>query len=124
VSTALSTVDVDRLGKLLRLALVADEDGEILAALCALKRALSAVGLDAHWLADTVERGTKSVALPPTEDRPERDDRSAAWFAFHRRDLLSPKERAFIENIVERSAPLSPKQRQWLYDLVDRLEAA
>jgi hypothetical protein len=35
-----------------------------------------------------------------------------------------PKERAFIENIVERSAPLSEKQRKWLYDIVDRLEAA
>jgi hypothetical protein len=58
------------------------------------------------------------------DDRRERDDRSDAWFTFHRRRFLSPKERAFIENIVERSAPLSEKQRKWLHDIVDRLVAA
>jgi hypothetical protein len=129
VTTALASVDVDRLGKLLRLALVADQAGEITSAIHALKRALASAGLDPHYVVDAFERGTAQVApsvspdIDVAQDDPrERDDRSDAWFAFHRRHFLSPKERAFIENIIEWSAPLSEKQRKWLRDIVDRLE--
>jgi hypothetical protein len=120
-----------RFGKLLKLALISEQPGEILAALCALKRALASAGLDAHWLADVVERGAQPHAPSVSPDiaqddrKPpwhrERDERSDAWFCFHRRDLLSPKERAFIENVIRWSSPLSPRQRQWIYDIADRL---
>lgn len=54
--------------------------------------------------------------------REARNERSDAWFALHRRHLLSPKERAFVENVVEWPAPLSDKQRKWVRDIVARLE--
>jgi hypothetical protein len=44
MTTALASVDVDRLGKLLRLALIADQDGEAIGAIRALRRALTACG--------------------------------------------------------------------------------
>jgi hypothetical protein len=117
MTTALAIADVARLAKLIRLIFGSDQPGEITAAVAAVRRTLEANNVDHHWLAD---RLAAPIALPACE----RDDRSAAWFCFNRRDLLSPKERAFICNVVERSAPLSPKQKQWLFDLVDRLEAA
>jgi hypothetical protein len=126
MSTALASVDVDRLGKLLRLALVADQAGEITGAIHALRRALASAGLNPHYVVDAFERGTAQLApsVSPDiaqDDRRERDERSDAWFCFHRRDLLSAKERAFIENVIRWSSPLSPKQRQWIFDIADRL---
>jgi len=111
-----AAVETGRLAKLVRLIFGSDHDGEVIAAVAAAKRLLAASDLDAHWLAD---RLTAPSALPtPHRSNDEGDDRSAAWFAFHRRHFLSPKERAFVVNIVERSAPLSEKQRQWLNDIL------
>jgi hypothetical protein len=129
---AVGTADVDKLSKLIRLALVADKDGEAIAAIGALKRSLQAVGLDPHFIADAFERGAAPVARADNHSfgRDDnggddgQDDRSDIWFAFHRRHRLSPKERAFIENIAAWSGPLSARQRQWISDITDRLEAA
>jgi hypothetical protein len=63
MNAGLASTDVDRLGKLLRLALVADQAGEITGAICALKRALASAGLDPHFIADAFERGAKPIAL-------------------------------------------------------------
>jgi hypothetical protein len=123
MTTALAVADVNKLGKLLSLALISDQDGEVLGALAALRRALTACGLGPHDLVDAFERGAQPFASPTTEDHFERDERSDAWFCFYRRNLLSPKERAFIENVVRRSAPLSAKQRKWIFDIADRLSA-
>ena len=121
MTTALAIADVDKLGKLIRLVFASDKDGEIVAAVAAVKRILAVSDLDAHWLADRLAAPT---TLPTVDDdREDRDDRSDAWFVFHRRHQLSPKERAFIENIIQWSSPLSPKQRQWLSDIVERLVA-
>lgn len=121
MNTALATVDTDRLAKLIRLIFGSDQDGEIVAAVAAVKRLLASAGLDAHALADIVEHGAKSIAAPPADDHGERDERSDAWFCFHHRNELSPKERAFIENVIQWSSPLSPKQRKWIHDIADRL---
>jgi hypothetical protein len=116
--------DVDRIAKLIRLIFSTDQTGEAAAAVDAVKRLLASENVDAHWLADVFERGAAPVAVTPDEESGERDDdRSASWFAFHRRRSLSAKERQFVENIVARAAPLTPKQRKWLHDIVDRLEA-
>jgi hypothetical protein len=121
MTTALAIADVDKLGKLIRLVFASDKDGEIVAAVAAVKRILAVSDLDAHWLADRLAAPT---TLPTVDDdREDRDDRSDSWFVFHRRHQLSPKERAFIENIIQWSSPLSPKQRQWLSDIVERLVA-
>jgi hypothetical protein len=121
MTTALAAVETDRLAKLLRLIFSSDKPGEVIAAIDAAKRVLSSENLDAHWLAD---RLTAPAVTPPPNKSAERNDRSAAWFAFHRSHRLSPKERKFIESIVQWAAPLSPKQRQWLHDIVERLEAS
>jgi hypothetical protein len=121
VNIALATIETSKLAKLIRLIFGSDNDGEVIAAVAALRRALASAGLDAHWLADIVERRTNSIAAPAADDRRERDERSDAWFCFHHRDELSPRERAFIENVVRWSSPLSPKQRKWIHDIADRL---
>jgi hypothetical protein len=123
--TARTAIETDRLAKLIRLIFSTDKPGEIVAAVMAAKRVLDNNDCDAHWLADVFERGAAPVAVTRDDESSERDDdRSATWFCFHRRHALSPRERGFVENLVERSAPLTPKQRKWLFDIVDRLEAA
>lgn len=120
MSTALAC-ETDRLAKLIRLIFSTDKTGEAIAAIAAVKRMLAAEKKDGHWLADQL---TAPITLPTPDKCAERDDRSAAWFCFHHRKRLSPKEQAFIENIISWSGPLSDKQRKWLQDIVDRLEAA
>jgi hypothetical protein len=124
MTTVLATIETDRLAKLLRLALGSDKDGEIIGAVVALKRTLAAAGLDTHWIVDAFERGAAPAVQQPRNKSDERNDRSAAWFAFHRSHRLSSKERKFIESIVQWTAPLSDKQRQWLHDICDRLVAS
>jgi hypothetical protein len=124
MTTSIAVETTDRLVKLLRLIFSTDKPGEIVAAVTAARRVLDSNECDAHWLADAFERGAAPAAVTPDDESGERDDRSAAWFCFHRRRSLSPKEAAFIANIVERTAPLTSKQRKWLHDIVDRLEAA
>jgi hypothetical protein len=127
MTTAIATTDVDRISKLLRLALVADKDGEAIAAIGALKRSLQSVGLDPHFIADAFKRGASPVARADDRERhhdDDGDDCSKVWFAWHRRHRLSAKERNFIENVAAWSGPLSARQRKWLGDIVDKLEAA
>jgi hypothetical protein len=117
-----------KIAKLLRLALIAGMDSEILAAVSALKRSLAAAGLDAHYVVDAFERGTSPSApsISPDVGRNDGDgdDRSAVWFAFHRRYSLSPRDRQFIERLTEWRGPLSTKQRKWLGDILDKLAVA
>jgi hypothetical protein len=120
MTTALATAETNKLAKLIRLIFSTDQHGEAIAAIAAVKRILASEKLDHHWLADRLAAPTASPAV----DNLDRDDRSNAWFVFHRRHQLSPKETAFIENIIQWSNPLSSKQRQWLSDIVDRLVAA
>lgn len=129
MNTALAVEITDRLAKLLRLIFNSDKQGEIVAAVAAAKRVLETSNHDAHFVADAFERGAAPLARANDHDCDPDDvgqdaDRSDVWFAWHRRHRLSPKECAFIENIVRWSAPLSPRQKQWLSDIVNRLEAA
>jgi hypothetical protein len=113
-------VETDRLAKLIRLIFSSDKSGEIIAAVAAAKRVLAVENKDAHWLADKLTAPPPAVVADKHDDR---NDRSAAWFAFHRSHRLSPKESAFVANILQYSRPLSDKQKNWLHDIVDRLEA-
>jgi len=113
-----------RLAKLLRLALVADHDGEIIGAVCALKRALASAGLDPHHIVDAFERGTSQVAPSISPADVAGDDRSLVWFAWHRRDRLSVKEAAFVESLTRWRGTISDRQRVWLHDICDRLAEA
>jgi DNA-binding transcriptional LysR family regulator len=122
--TALTTID-DRVAKLIRLIFSSDRPGEVMAAVDATKRLLATNGLDCHWVADRI-----TAPVAHADDRADRhgddgdDDRSKAWFCWHRRHRLSPRERAFIERIRTWRGPLSEKQRQWLGNICDQLDAA
>jgi hypothetical protein len=72
MTTALARVDNGKLAKLLRLAFGSDSAGEIVAAVAAVKRLLAASDLDAHWLADVVERGSQ-VAHVDHRDHDDHD---------------------------------------------------
>jgi hypothetical protein len=124
---ALASIETGKLAKLLRLAFGSDSAGEIVAAVAAVKRLLAASDLDAHWLADVVERGSQVAHVDHSDhddhDR-EGDDSSAIWFAFHRRHSLTPRDRQFIEGLTRWRGPLSTKQRKWLADIVDKIAEA
>jgi poly(3-hydroxyalkanoate) synthetase len=128
MTTAVATVETERIVKLLRLIFSTDKAGEIVAAVTAAKRVLAAGDRDTHFVAEVFERGASMPIEHHDEHDGDRvdddDDRSALWFAWHRRHRLSAKEAAFVENIKARSAPLTARQRKWLFDIVDRLEAA
>ena len=122
MSTALATVDANRLAKLVRLAFSSDKDGEIVAAVAAAKRLLASGNVDAHWLAD---RLTAQAIVPVAkEHHDDDDDRSAVWFAFHHRDRLTPRDRQFIEGLTRWHGTLSAKQRKWLADILAKIEEA
>jgi hypothetical protein len=105
-----------RLAKLLRLALVADHDGEAIGALHALKRTLCSAGLDPHFVADAFLRGAQPDT-PSISPDAEGDDRSLV----HRRDRLTPKEAAFVESLTRWRGTISERQRVWLRDICDKL---
>jgi hypothetical protein len=127
MNTALASAETGKLAKLLRLAFGSDQDGEIVAAVAAVKRLLAASDLDAHWLADVVERGSQ-VAHVDHRDHDDHDhegeDSSAVWFAYHRRYSLTPRDRQFIEGLTRWRGPLSTKQQKWLRDVLDKLAEA
>jgi hypothetical protein len=107
-----------------RLIFGTDNDGEIVAAVGGARRLLAAFNLDGHWLADIVERRTKSIELVDRRDDDPDHDRSAVWFAFHRRYSLTPRDRQFIEGLTRWRGPLSIKQQKWLRDVCDTLAEA
>jgi hypothetical protein len=68
-----------KIGKLIRL-LGSDKDGEVLAAVGALRRALRADGRDLHDLADAVALGLKPSTTPASSPTPARRPQSRpAW---------------------------------------------
>jgi len=106
-----------RIGQLLRLLLGTDKAGEIVATVAALKRTLTAAGVDHHKLAETVERG---LALPSVPDLDADWRALAKWCSAHD-DLLSDKESAFIDNLCTYRKRPSEAQVQWLRDIAARL---
>jgi DNA-binding transcriptional LysR family regulator len=119
----LPTVKPNSIPALLRLLLISDQDGEVLAARAALKRVLASIGLDPHHIVDCYERGAQPDT-PSVSPDTQGDDRSLIWFAWHRRDRLTPRDRQFIERLTEWRGPLSTKQRKWLGDILDKLSEA
>jgi hypothetical protein len=122
-TAALATVENAKLAKLIRLALISDEAGEILGAIAAVRRMLAASNLDAHWLADIIERGA-SPSAPSISPNAQGDDRSSIWWCWHHRDRLSPKEARFVETSTRWRGTISDRQRQWLRDICDKLAEA
>jgi hypothetical protein len=100
LSTARSRnkIDAKKLAKLLRL-LASDKDGEVLAAVEAIKRTLDLADLDFHDLADVVTAGFKKPEKqrtlakwsPPAPDTSYWE--SMAWWAHYHRQYLSTDDR-------------------------------
>jgi hypothetical protein len=115
-----------RVGQLLRLALSSDQDGESIAALAALRRALESAGLDLHTLGAAVERGLQAPpARPPPPPRPTHDDmadwRSTARWCRHYEDQLSPRDVEFLDTIIRYRGGISEKQKAWLDGIEQRI---
>jgi hypothetical protein len=117
MTAALATVETDRIAKLVRLIFSTDKSGEALAAIAAVKRILASEKLDAHWLADRLYQSEEH------QRHDDGDDRSLAWWCYHHRDRLSPRDRQFIEALTKWRSPLSPKQQKWLRDILAKLES-
>ena len=118
-----------QIAKLLRLAFLADERGEIDGAIAAARRLLATQGRDIHWLSEQL--GQRLTAPVQTEPRPGLNvgRSSVLWclnlrhlLSLKGRQLLSPKDRASIEEVAEQRKPLSPKQQQWPSDVRKKLE--
>jgi hypothetical protein len=142
VATDLAPTD-ERLAKLIRM-LGSDRDGEVVATVVALKRALAANGLDLHDLADRLTRQNKSepdvAALlqarregfrqgyrAAQEDFDTSDTltwREVAEFCAARSDLLQPYEAKFVRQMeawTARGRTPSEKQGRWLDLIYSRL---
>jgi hypothetical protein len=98
-------IDTDKVGKLVRLMLSTDRDGEALAAVGALKRALDVAGLDCHAVADAIEAGLRPMPQRPasTWGPPEPDLtnwQSMCWFLHFHRDRLRGDQRERVADYL------------------------
>jgi hypothetical protein len=123
--------------------LVSDRDGEVIAAVEALKRTLHSQSKDIHALADQIEKPNGggltnaemkriydagfSAGVRETENRQygsgdfHNVDGTPEWheiarFCQQHNDRLKPSERDFIDNVTARTAYREPteKQEKWL----------
>jgi hypothetical protein len=95
--------------------------GKAVAALTALKRALTASGLDHHALAAVIERGLSALSIIPPVQRTTDDWRSTASFCRAHRGDLTEREAIFTDNLLASYRTLTPKQEKWLYDIEAKL---
>lgn len=128
-------MDTDKLRKALLMALSSGHDGEVLAAVNAIKKQLKAAGYDIHWLAD-------KLSAPDEPDDDDDDDYayqpadvSHSWrdqLRFLSEDaslaLLRSREFDFIMSLGEqRSRTMAwwptERQEQWLGDIYRRVHA-
>jgi hypothetical protein len=101
-----SDVDTTKISKLLRL-LSSDKDGEVLATVGALKRALAATGKDLHDLATAAEVGLKPSPPPALQRRslgppaPSLDDwQSMSWWLHYHRHQLRKEQRELVADML------------------------
>ena len=116
-----------RIGQFVRL-LGSDRPGEVVAAAGAIKRALTSVGADIHFLADVVERGLRPLPPPPPPPPSPIDDVGemiAVCLLYP--DLLSDRELGFVQSLKRYRRSLgdefepSEKQFSWLESIFDRV---
>jgi hypothetical protein len=132
---------VEKIEKLLRVALSSDKDGEVLAAARAITRTLSGAGSDIHELAARV-KGVSETDMRRIYDAGVQEGKDTAataagfkstegptWLemaeycAGHDDGRLSAKERGFVEDMTRWCARREPseKQAKWLHVLWVRL---
>jgi hypothetical protein len=109
-----------RVGQLIRL-LASDRDGEVVAAARALKRTLTSAGQDFHSLADSLERSSAPAVSVHYEYTAPRADAAARWLSTHHMARLTPKEQAFVRDMVTWGRPATERQAAWLRSIVERV---
>ena len=93
-------IDTTKISKLLRL-LGSDKEGEVLATVGALKRALAAVGKDFHDLATAADSGFKPPAPALGPPSPNLDDwQSMAWWLHWHRHQLRVEQRELVADML------------------------
>jgi hypothetical protein len=116
-----------RIGKLIRL-LGSDKDGEVIAAVAALRRTLDAAGTDLHGLAAMIERQHSQPRLDPHSDDREPDTlpwKVMASICRKRLDAIPARHHQFILQMSRRRTPPTPRQFDYLLDLYEQVcEAA
>jgi len=105
-----------RLGRLLP-RLGSNYDGEVVATARGIGNVLQGAGCDWH---DLVQALLPSPPLPDAAG--VSNNKSNVWWCFHRRYLLSPHDRKFIEDLTKWHKPLSHRQQKWLQDIYEKLE--
>jgi hypothetical protein len=141
-----------RVAKFMRLMLISDQPGEMIAARAALRRTLEGAGFDFHKFVDLIESGAivdaeTMRALRDAQDALEREraqaqadiERAAevlqaqsttlfnmACYCEQHGALRSEKEREFVEKMVTHSkyGTLSAPQEKWLRDIFIRSKIA
>jgi hypothetical protein len=97
-----------KLGKLIRL-LSSDKDGEVLAAVGAIKRTLQSEGINIHSLAAVIESGAQQIHVEPS------------WYEIaceceNNFEKLREREREFVQDMVRRTVhggEPTEKQAAW-----------
>jgi hypothetical protein len=113
--SALPAVLIPTLGKLIPL-LASNHDGEVVATVRAIGRALKSGGCDWHDLAARFRTPVTQISHADWQ----RDVR----FCFENADLLNERELDFITNIARGPRTPTVRQLEWLHNIVDRLRGA
>jgi hypothetical protein len=125
-------VDADKVAKLVRL-LASDKDGEVLAAIAALKRTLVIADMDLHDLADALVAGLKPRSTERTSWEPSPPDlhnwESMSWYCRFWSRHLRDGDREYIANVLLGRTGFdlrraTPELMRRLRDIVGRVEAA
>jgi hypothetical protein len=99
------TIDIEKVGKLVRL-IASDRDGEVLAAVAALKRTLAAGGADINDMAAAIATGLapRAPAKPPQHWGPPDPDldwwQSMAWYGHANARYLRDDDRDYVQGVL------------------------
>ncbi|NTS29815.1 hypothetical protein HQ945_00980 [Phyllobacterium sp. BT25] len=119
-------IDV-KLHRLLLVVLSSDSDGEIAAAISAMRRIMQKHRIDIHTFAAPLLGPPSAVesAQPEHGEEEQCKWQQAAWrcLAEAKPSLLTRGERAFLRNVMRYQREPSEKQKQWLHDLVARVRS-
>ena len=126
------TVDTDKVAKLVRL-LASDRDGEVLAAIAALKRTLDIAGMDLHDVAAALQAGLKPRPPEITRWEPSAPDlynwESLSWYCrFWSRHLRDSDQDFVVAVLLGRTGfdlgRATPELMRRLRSIVAKIEAA
>ena len=110
-----------RIGQLICL-LGSDRDGEVLAAVAALKRTLAGSGADLHTLAAIIERTNRKAGPAHAHTHESAGWRSLAWRVLGSGVRLTEKETAFVRDMAANwDGGPTERQQAWLLAIAERV---